>query len=386
MQHVRTTDKRDSNLELLRIIMMILIVAHHFAHHGGFSFSSDTVSLNRLWIQFITIGGKLGVDVFVLISGYFLIGSAGYRTVRSVRMWFQLLTYSLVPFCVLALLKQVSFTSGRLIQSMLPVSYDCWWFASAYFILYILTPFLNRFLHAMSKTEYRKYLLALTILWCVIPTLLHVEMQRNNLLWFVCLYSAIGYYRLHHHSAGRKGSTCIILAIVILLLTYTSVIVLDLIGRNSSFVADHAMFLYGYDSIPIVIAALLLVIGFSRINLKHSGFINTVSAATFGVYLIHDNPYIRSLLWEKLFGNASHADSRLLIPYSMLVILAVFIACTAIELVRIHTVEKHCGRFYASVAGRIDRMVDRVLSSRKSGGSASSDAAHEEGDTNEHQD
>ena len=69
MQREQPPVKRESNLELLRIIMMILIVAHHFALHGGFDYPKEVVSLNRLWIQLMTIGGKLGVDVFVLISG-----------------------------------------------------------------------------------------------------------------------------------------------------------------------------------------------------------------------------------------------------------------------------------------------------------------------------
>ncbi len=66
---------RQSNIELLRIISMILIVAHHFSVHGGFDFSSTSFSVNRLYIQFLAMGGKIGVDIFVIISGYFLITS-----------------------------------------------------------------------------------------------------------------------------------------------------------------------------------------------------------------------------------------------------------------------------------------------------------------------
>ena len=62
---------RQSNIELLRIITMFFIVAHHFAVHSGFDFPVNTISINRLWIQFIQIGGKIGVDIFVLISFVF---------------------------------------------------------------------------------------------------------------------------------------------------------------------------------------------------------------------------------------------------------------------------------------------------------------------------
>ena len=54
---------------------MIMIVMHHFAVHGGFEFGGTGVSWNRIWVQILSGGGRLGVDIFILISGYFLINS-----------------------------------------------------------------------------------------------------------------------------------------------------------------------------------------------------------------------------------------------------------------------------------------------------------------------
>ncbi len=81
---------RQSNIELLRIIAMLIIIAHHFAVHSGFEFSNDAVTVNRLWIQFIQIGGKTGVNVFVLISGYFLITSKTLKTSKAIKLWLQI--------------------------------------------------------------------------------------------------------------------------------------------------------------------------------------------------------------------------------------------------------------------------------------------------------
>ena len=71
--------ERNSNLELLRIFSMFLIVTHHFAIHSGlplWNFSSSN-ALNLIWSQWLCLGGKLGVDLFVLISGYFLATKMG---------------------------------------------------------------------------------------------------------------------------------------------------------------------------------------------------------------------------------------------------------------------------------------------------------------------
>ena len=81
MENVKRVE-RSSNFELLRIICMVLIVAHHFACHSDFS--STISSLNNAVIKTLIIGGRLGVNVYVLISGYFLINSK-FKINRSYR-------------------------------------------------------------------------------------------------------------------------------------------------------------------------------------------------------------------------------------------------------------------------------------------------------------
>lgn len=65
---------RQSNLELSRILAMYLIVMHHFSVHGGVSIWSGSapLSFNFYLDQLLSTGGKIGVNLFVLITGYFL--------------------------------------------------------------------------------------------------------------------------------------------------------------------------------------------------------------------------------------------------------------------------------------------------------------------------
>jgi|688.fasta_scaffold20147_5 peptidoglycan/LPS O-acetylase OafA/YrhL len=62
--------KRNPSLELLRIVSMILIVAHHYVVHGGVYTSTNNL-MNELIVQFLLYGGKLGVMIFIMITGYF---------------------------------------------------------------------------------------------------------------------------------------------------------------------------------------------------------------------------------------------------------------------------------------------------------------------------
>lgn len=77
------TDKRrirQSNFELLRIIAMLLIVLHHSMIHGTLTTPGkvvlDTGNPFTFGIyNFLAFGGKVGVYIFVLITGYFMINS-----------------------------------------------------------------------------------------------------------------------------------------------------------------------------------------------------------------------------------------------------------------------------------------------------------------------
>ena len=67
-----TSTERQSNIELLRILAMVMIVAHHFAVHSGLPIWSGH-GANVFWAQFLCMQGKVGVDLFVLITGCFLV-------------------------------------------------------------------------------------------------------------------------------------------------------------------------------------------------------------------------------------------------------------------------------------------------------------------------
>ncbi len=73
----KITFGRQSQFELLRIIAMVMIVFQHFAYHSNFDWQSTGVTLPHLWCNLIAMGGQVGVDVYILISGYFLINSEG---------------------------------------------------------------------------------------------------------------------------------------------------------------------------------------------------------------------------------------------------------------------------------------------------------------------
>ena len=68
--HIHKKKDRDSNMELLRIIAMLLIVISHYAVHGVGNTALGYEVYGKS-IEFFRFFGNLGVNLFILISGFY---------------------------------------------------------------------------------------------------------------------------------------------------------------------------------------------------------------------------------------------------------------------------------------------------------------------------
>ena len=214
----------------------------------------------------------------------------------------------------------------------------------------------------MAKKEYQRFLVLLFFCWCIIPTFLGKSWQSNSLLWFIFLYALSGYIRLYIDINSFKSSQCILIAIAVMLLTFFSVILFDILGLKINFIATHATYFYDMQKLPILIASLMLFIGFTNLNIRYVPFINIVSSTCFGIYLIHDNGYIKKLLWDTIFQNSLYKDSNFLIPYTIMQIVIVFVICAILEWLRIHLIEKVYSKPIDTLSNWVSNKLEKFFS------------------------
>ena len=309
---------------------MLMIIATH-TNHAGFTFPKDSITLNKLWQQFLGMGGSLGNDIFVLISGYFLVNSSGINYRRMFNLWLRIFFYAVVFYGLFVYAGIEVFSLKTMLKVMMPITKNGigLWFAGAYFILYLVHPYINVMIKAMSREECTKFVTALVIYWCIIPTLTKSSFGANNTINFICLYCFAAYIRLW--APDFSGKKYIWLGILFIILNFMSIIVLDIVSMN---IEANSVYFIGMMRPATLCACICLLAGFRALDIPHSKIINLLASATFGVYLIHDNNFVRPFLWHTVFKNASFQESPYLIPYSIAVILTVYISCTVIELIR----------------------------------------------------
>lgn len=351
---------RQSSLDLLRIVAVLLIIAHHYAIHGGFTFNPSAFMANQLWLRFLWFGEKLGVNLLVLISGYFLIDSPKLKTHKALKLWLQIFTYAVSLFVIFLAVGMETFDFSKLLHTVLPITYSQWWFASTYFIFYLIHPFLGKLFRSLSKREYQ-YLLILTgFFWCVVPTLFGVFLESSNLLWFCYLFAVSGYVRLHGQSSRLSCRSCLLLGFGMLLLIALSIVLFGLPSVQASIFAKSTTYFCNEQRLPGFLASLFLFLGFQKMRIPYRKYLHTLSSVTLGVYLILDSSYLSSFSWKDFFRAPSFPESPLFIPHFLCVTLLVFFCCTLVELIRIHVLERSYTPFLLKLSSAIDQRLNRL--------------------------
>ena len=158
---IKIQKNRNSNIELLRIISMIMIVFSHYSVHSKINIESMPISFNRFFLEIISVG-NIGVIIFVLITGYYNIEkNKVFRIDKIIILVLQVVFYSVVLYFLLVIFKQIDFNFINMVKAILPISFKQYWFITAYISLYIIMPFLNIFLKSISKKQYSIFLIVI---------------------------------------------------------------------------------------------------------------------------------------------------------------------------------------------------------------------------------
>lgn len=349
--------QRESNLELLRIVSMFLIVFHHFAIHGS-SWASQyhPAFKGAEEIQLLLLClGKVGVVAFVLIGAYFL-SVKQFKLWRIINLCTITFVYSWLIYLVLLLCYPQVLKMESLQFTFLPIPIPSnYWFVIAYVYMLILMPFLNLVLQKLSNRQLVCLLGLIFLFWCCLQFIPNNKLDNtdysffNENNYFLFLYLIGGFIRKNQLVARpNKAFTYLIGSIII---TYL-IIILSVNSKNYAFLES---FMVAENNPISLIIGILMFLYFNSLKLGHIKAINYVSKSMFGVYLIHDNSFIRYILWNKIINTAPLA--RHVWGYlfgGLFVSIAIFMICIAIDLLKRKFIDP-------LVMGRVHRWTDRFL-------------------------
>ncbi len=190
---------RQSNMELLRIIAILMITMHHTIiekYKGSIVYGNV---FDDGW-QIATVANSfvyIGVNLFVLISGYWGIKFKW----KGVLNLFIFCAFYMFINCLMDtyVFHRESFSFGTIIlKSLTSMTQTSKWFILAYTALYFLSPVLNSAMEQMSKTNYRRAIIILSVYCLYFGFIRNVDIFNNtgySVGHFIWLYLIAGYIR-----------------------------------------------------------------------------------------------------------------------------------------------------------------------------------------------
>ncbi len=316
---------------------MFMVVVLHVIGQGGI-LSAVTKYSAEYWIAwFFEIACYCAVNCFALISGYVMHKSSA-RFSKALELWLQTIFYTALSFIVIGVIFPASVNSDSILDAVLPVTRGHYWYISAYFGMYILSPLLNIAINHIEKKVLLPIIIAIFILISVLPSFLGTDpfvMQRGySMIWLCLLYIAGAFISKYKVAKKIKASQAWGIVISALCFTFLSKFLPEHTSYMFYRVETRSDFLISYTSPTIVLIAVALLVIFSRLTLNKTAVrvIKIFAPASLGVYLIHVNKQV----WEYAIKDFAQpfANGFIIIPFIFLSAIAIYIICSIAELGR----------------------------------------------------
>lgn len=349
---------RQANFELLRILAMFMVVVMHYLYRAG-SLPENGRGLDGIGITAVVLESFciVAVNVYVLISGYFLARSSfSFRRVGGVILQTLFYTVLIPPVLVLfGVLPLSSITDPYHIwNSIFPVQSGQYWFVTAYVVMCLFSPLLNAALEKLTQKQLLQALGALLLFFCVGKTLSPLQFPTDrygyDFGWFMVLYLIGGYicrFGIPFFKSVRRGILVYLGSAVLTALAECALIWLN---QKTGALAYYVSVPFHYNFLLCLTGAVGLFYAFLHIHVKEgrgAALIRFISPAVFGVYLIHEQADVAGRWFEWVNGLTgrmgrewSLLSGAVLVPVPEFLFLLllhtamVFAVCSAVDKVR----------------------------------------------------
>lgn len=296
---------RSSNIELLRVAAALGVIILHYNNKdigGGFGYVQWN-SINPYLLYFLESMAICAVNVFILISGYFMCTSYKRNLSKPIELLLQLILFRELV-CFMSIFLQVHNgvslseipLAKKILINLVPDNY----FVILYVVLYLVSVYINIIFSVLDRKQMRRMILVMGLLFSVWPTLVDISERLLGFSWsglssvgaggsqggytivnFVLMYCIGAYIRLHERDRSYSGGHMLLgYGVCVVLLTAWQLVDIRF-GTNVSGIALE------YCNPLVIASAVYIFFFFKQIQLKESRVINTLAKGSFSVYLLH---------------------------------------------------------------------------------------------------
>lgn len=293
---------RNSSLELLKIISMIMIVISHATPDGNTEkfFGAVDINLANQSLQiFITTLfhnlGQIGNSIFIACSAYFLLDSTKTNTKKLLYIIGDCFAISVLMFVPFWIFSDYNFSSFYMIKQFFPVTFGNNWFIPCYLMFYAIHPFLNVIINKMEKRTHLTFNIMFILMYCVLNFSFSGLFFYSRFIGFIGIYFIMAYIKnyLPETSSSLKVNLSVFFGATfgwLILMILTNISGANIMSRWNSLIN------------PFFIAMGLSAFNIAKSHTFYNRFINYISSLTLYIYVIHCNRVIRDCVRFTIFG------------------------------------------------------------------------------------
>lgn len=320
---------RDSRIELLRILGMLMIIQSHFFIYGDWK-GTQIISPERI-VRLLALDGlgPAGAIIFFIITGYFANLSLDFQSDlrkakrKAFSTWKKTFAYSIVITIILISIG-TSVKLKELVMAVLPFILGEYWFITCYILLVIFSPFINILLSNLTNQQL-KFLNIFLILTQFL-------MLANNSCVSSFILSISGYV-IGATIKIRKSEFKNVNArnyIILILLVYTLELFSIYFSRFLGARFEHSA--HFTEDVPAYIIAVCIFVLFLKLPPFHSRIVNLLALGSFAAYLITEQIMFRKILWTQIVDASGVQNSPYLYLFSLSTVIVIYVVCSLFDL------------------------------------------------------
>lgn len=342
----KNIQERNYGIDMLRIVSTMMITILHVLGDGGVLKASEHASsINYGFFWLLHISCYCAVNCYALISGYVGYSETekrhGYH--KYFGLWFQAFCYSVI-FWLLGCIAMPDTTSVKdIVKSFFPVTFEQYWYFTAYTGVFFLQPWMNRFVRRASSSEMKRGIVVFAVFSCYSSLVsfvvdpFHVK-KGFSMLWLCALYIVGAWMKKAEIAEKLRVKNTVGFGIALLLITWVSKMVIPLITEPLFGNVVGSDILVKYISPTVVGISIVLLVLFSKISIGRDGakkIVTFVASSTFGIYLVQTHPWVYRVLIIDAFAWVANEPLIKAVAVVFLAVLGIFLLSMLVERIRI---------------------------------------------------
>ena len=344
--------RRNSSIELLKIVGIILVVISHVIQtlYSNNSYvamtdyildiSTATTNIQQLILANLRYSGALGNNIFLICSAWFLLDNDKVDKKKIFHMLMDVWVISIIILIAVYIIRGGNLPINLIIKQILPTTFENNWYITCYLLFYPLHPFLNRLINSMDRKTLLKSTLVLLFLYVCVNYIFPERFFSSHIILWITLYFAIAYMKYFLVDLSNNIKFNILLFGIGFVGNIGIICLTNFLGLRFEVFSDKLL-RWNVNCSPFLLLIAVSMFNNARSIRFENNIVNYVSSLSLLIYIFHENMLLRTFyrpqMWNYVYKQFGYEHILL---WTFILVVLVFSFGLIASIIYRNTVEK----------------------------------------------